>query len=410
MRHISSFSEEILMGNMLKVLALLFPSIRQLRDERNRFAAEVAILNRFAAEVAILNKKVAATEQSVKMTILDSTPRYLFGTNEEFEGWYSQIKSSTNPTNKVNVVARLLTVAARIGFQDWETMTSVFNVAQSFGTHFLPVHFYSPVPDTTAISDTTWSQKYDDIPNLAINRTAILEILSQLSIYGQELVDITDEPSAELVAGVPHYHWVNPAFDGGDASVLYAMIRYLKPKRVIEIGSGFSTLIGLKAIRKNTFGQYTCIEPYPNENIKSLAKTGDVDLMESVVQSVPLEFFQSLEAGDILFIDSSHICKTGSDVVYELLKIIPHLERGVTIHLHDILFPGEYQKSWVVDRHIFWNEQYILMAFLAFNNAFNMLIPNQVFVSDQQLKKAFQAAFPYSPVAGGGSFWFERVM
>ena len=188
------------------------------------------------------------------------------------------------------------------------------------------------------------------------------------------------------------------------------MLRKLKPKKIIEIGSGFSTLMGLRAILKNASGRYTCVEPYPNENIKTLAKANIIDLVESGVQTVPLELFWSLEANDVLFIDSSHVCKTGSDVNYEFLKIIPHLKKGVVVHVHDIFFPFDYPRSWVVEKQIFWNEQYILMALLAFNNEFSMLIPNQIFSTDQGLRGEFQKSFPYSPVVGGGSFWFQRAM
>ena len=171
----------------------------------------------------------------------------LMGSEEEFQSWYANFQMQITPTNRVNVAARLLTAAARIGFFDLETRTSVFNVAQRFGAHFLPVHFYSPVPDTEAIPNVTWGQKFDDIPNLAINRDNLCSLLSELAIFGRELGDVTDEPSSELAPGVPNYHWNNVAFGGGDAALLYAMIRKYKPKKIIEIGSGFSTLMGLRA-------------------------------------------------------------------------------------------------------------------------------------------------------------------
>ena len=139
----------------------------------------------------------------------------LTGTGEEFESWCANLQMQINPANRVNVTARLLTAAARIGFFDWETRASVFNVAQGFGAHFLPVHFYSPVPDTATIPDTTWHQRFDDLPNLSINRDKLCGLLSELAIYGQELVDVTNEPSSELVSGVPNYHWDNVAFGGG---------------------------------------------------------------------------------------------------------------------------------------------------------------------------------------------------
>lgn len=321
---------------------------------------------------------------------------------DDLEAWISDVLDHISEEQRVDTAARLLIGAARIGFKDEKTKLELFDYAQKFGVHFLPVHFYSPVPNTSDLPDGIFEQRYDELPNLKLNKQKISSILNDLSIFGPEFENIPMDYKKHK------YYWNNAAFGGGDASLLYSMLRKYQSNNIIEIGSGFSTMIGLEAIKKNNHGQYTCIEPYPNEDIKYFAKKGFVNLIESPVQSLPLETFDVLNSGDVLFIDSTHVCKTGSDVVHEILKIIPRLNPGVLIHVHDIFFPFNYPKSWVVEKQIFWNEGYLLYAFLAFNNAFEMLIPNQVFILEEY-GELFKSAFPHSPVCGGGSFWFRRL-
>lgn len=320
----------------------------------------------------------------------------------DLENWYEELTENTSEEQRVDTATRLLIAASRLGFADQQTKALLFNHAQSIGLHFLPVHFYSPVIDTSAIPENTFKQRYDDIPNLNIDQPKILGLLNEFSEFGQELdlipVDFTEH----------QYYWSNPAFNGVDASILYSMIRKYRPKHIIEIGSGYSTMMGLEALKINNHGDYTCIEPYPNQDIMHLSNLGSISLIKSPVQSLDLHTFDKLSSGDILFIDSTHVCKTGSDVVYEFLKIIPRLSPGVIIHVHDIFFPFEYPESWVMENQLFWNELYILLAFLAHNDSFEMLLPNRVLKSSDYIEH-FKNAFPHCPQIKGGSFWFHRV-
>jgi len=156
------------------------------------------------------------------------------------------------------------------------------------------------------------------------------------------------------------------------------MIRHFKPKKIFEIGSGNSTYLSAHAILKNKEedNDYECelvaIEPYPNDILKA-GFPGLSKLIPKKAQDIPLSEFKKLLENDILFIDSSHVLKIGSDVQYEYLEILPRLNKGVIIHVHDIFLPTEYPKEWVLKDYRFWTEQYLLQAFLAFNNSFEVL-------------------------------------
>ena len=142
------------------------------------------------------------------------------------------------------------------------------------------------------------------------------------------------------------------------------MIRHLKPKRIIEIGSGFSTLVAVEAIQKNKSEGYpttlTCIEPFEFSWLEELP---DVKVIRERVENIPIDYFSALEAGDILFIDSSHIIRPGNDVLFEYLHILQALQKGVMVHIHDIFSPKHYPRAWMVEQQLFWNEQYLLEAF-----------------------------------------------
>lgn len=300
----------------------------------------------------------------------------------------------------------LLFIATQLSFVSEERIAKAFDGAQTFGAHFMPVSPYSPVPDTAKLTERIWDADYSDLPNLGINEQKIVAFLDSLTPYARELSDVP----RDYAAGV--YYWNCGMFNGGDASLLYGIFRKHKPRRVIEIGCGYSTLMGLRAMRKNGCGGYVCIDPSPNKDIEALAATGDIELIRLPVQEVSIDLFRTLSANDILFIDSTHAVRIGSDAVYALLKVIPTVSPGVLIHLHDIFFPHEMPRDWVMDKHIFWTEQYLLTAFLAFNSHFEMLIPN--YACDRAcargaLIQAAVKAFPYSPILGGGSFWLRRV-
>ena len=239
--------------------------------------------------------------------------------------------------------------------------------------HVSYVHFYEPIPDTSRLDDAVW-KRASELPGINMNDSSQAELLRQMSARHRQ----TWQELERKGAGEPgQFSLGNEYFDSVDAELLHGIIRRFKPRRIYEIGSGFSTLLASQAIRENEQedGSYKCehlaIDPFPPEFL--LASKNGLAVLPKEVQKVPLETFTKLERNDVLFIDSSHMLKIGSDVQYEYLEILPRLKPGVLVHCHDIFIPAEYPKEWVLGFHRFWNEQYLLQAFLAFNGEFEVL-------------------------------------
>jgi hypothetical protein len=268
-----------------------------------------------------------------------------------------------------------------------------FTLWQDRGYHVTGVHYYSPVPDTRTLKDELWRNP-SALVGIDMNEASQLALLSELiTRYAFE------HEGAEAQ---------EPA--GPDWTVLYCMIRHFKPRRIIEIGAGLSTRVSAAAVEANCReagfqASLVAIEPYPTPDLVA-GFAGLSELKQVAVQDVPLDEFQQLGENDILFIDSTHVMKIGSDVHYEFLEIIPRLRRGVIIHVHDIFLPYEYPRDWIMERSAFWNEAYILQAFLAFNSAFEVLLANSYL--HHRHPDAMKGAFgQYYDVPG--SFWMRRV-
>jgi hypothetical protein len=190
------------------------------------------------------------------------------------------------------------------------------------------------------------------------------------------------------------------------------MIRHFKPRRVIEVGSGVSTTVSAMTLLRNQQetgieAHLTAIEPYPLPFLTS-GLPGLTELKRSPLQDIPLAEFEALDANDILFLDSSHVLKTGSDVQYAFLEILPRLRPGVIVHVHDIYFPCEYPRKFLFKYQSFWNEMYFLQGFLAFNSAFEVLWSSSYL--HYLHSEALQQTFPRYSAAGGvpSSFWMRR--
>jgi len=207
------------------------------------------------------------------------------------------------------------------------------------------------------------------LPGIDLNIKEQLELISKFS-WSDELRRFPIHKT-----GATEFYCINGSFGPGDAEYLYNAIRYFKPKRMIEIGSGNSTLMAVNAIAANRREdvkyrcEHTCIEPYECEWLKGL----DISLVRKPVEEVDAASFRALEANDILFIDSSHIIRPQGDVLLEYLEILPTLKSGVVVHVHDIFTPKDYPEGWLTDEVRFWNEQYLLEAFLSFNSRFKVI-------------------------------------
>jgi predicted O-methyltransferase YrrM len=268
-----------------------------------------------------------------------------------------------------------------------------------------PGHFYSPVVDPRGIEhrDAEIWKAQDEIDGIDLNMEDQLSLVKAFSGYYAELPYL---PEKGLKT---RYYFDNDYYTHNDGIILYSMIRHLKPKKIIEIGSGFSSAIMLDTNEYCSAGaiKLCFIDPYP-ERLYGLMNEQDKQQTKVIaddVQSLPLEIYKDLEAGDILFVDSSHVVKTGSDLHHILFNILPVLKRGVHIHFHDIFFPFEYPKTWVMAGRN-WNENYVLRAFLMYNGKFRIRL-----FSDY-LYKHQTAAFWDLPLAynvQGTSLWIEKT-
>lgn len=285
--------------------------------------------------------------------------------------------------------------------KDPDMKSRIFNIAQARGLHIVPANYESPIPNTAELPDRLWNSYFPVSDGFQLDQKSQLNLISRLAKYGNEM---SDTPANVRVAH--EYYWNNPMFGAMDAIVYHAMIREFKPKQVLEVGGGYSTMVAAKAAILNGNTKLRVIEPHPIEPLKK-GCPGLAQIITEPVQNVHLSEFEALIENDILFIDDSHICKTGSDVNHIILTVLPRLKPGVIIHLHDIFLPWEYAKQWVLNRKTFYTEQYLLYAFLLFNKSFETVLALQYL--EKMAREQLKEAFPFSPVIGGGSFYIRRL-
>lgn len=241
------------------------------------------------------------------------------------------------------------------------------------GYHLLRKHFYLPIPADEDIPSGYW-EKQSELIGIDMNEQGALELLD--GVFPRYMGEFRNRFPLESPGDPRLFYLINGGYMAIDAHVYYAMIRHFKPRRIIEIGAGNSTLLGGVACLENQREtghavDYTAIDPYP-QSILEKGVPGLTRLLTMKVQDLNPDLFTSLEAGDILFIDSSHVLRSGNDVEYEYLEILPRLAPGVLIHIHDISLPRHYPKVYY-DNQLYWNEQYLLQAFLIFNTRLTVL-------------------------------------
>jgi len=263
------------------------------------------------------------------------------------------------------------------------------HLTDRWGYHIRPIHYYEPIPDFRAITLEQITRRREFL-SIDFNWDNQLALLNDLIAYRDELSAL-------------EFNFDNGYFSGFDAAVYYSLIRHLKPQQIIEIGGGYSTQLAAKALRANGGGKLTCIEPYPER------LNGDIDLIQKRVEEIDVDFFSCLQPDDILFIDSSHAVKFGSDVCYEFLQLLPRLAPGVWIHVHDIFFPHDYPAEWLIERRMALNEQYLLEAFLSFNKEFQVALANYWLCLDHTHEAA--RLWPHALTAnyGASSLWMRRI-
>ena len=281
------------------------------------------------------------------------------------------------------------------------------SLSSPFLAHFPAGHFYSPLPDikqVVAQRERLFNRSVTECPGVDVRAGKQLAVLDELAKFYDE-IPFSDTPSAD-----GRYYYENPFFKHGDAIVLFGMLRRLKPKRVIEVGSGFSSAVMLDTNDKFLAGeiQFRFIEPYPQRllGLLSEADRRRHRIVQEPVQAVPLEDFAALEANDVLFIDSSHVVKIGSDVRHLVWEVLPRLRAGVVVHFHDIMWPFEYPQEWVLGGNG-WNEAYFLRTFLQYNEVFQIEYFNSyvAMVHERELRERM----PLCLQNPGGGLWLRKM-
>ena len=272
-------------------------------------------------------------------------------------------------------------------------------------------HFYSPVVDPVEIEaheSGIWPAEprvlgidFDDASHLRVLQTYFPRYIADYD-YSEHAPSSDEELSV--------FYTQNSQFSWLDARTLFVLMREWRPGRVVEVGSGYSSLLMADVNNRYLDGrcEITCIEPYPRPFLRRRIP-GLSNVIEQKVQEVRLDVFEALGPGDILFIDSSHIAKTGSDVNHLFFEVLPRLRVGVRIHIHDIFLPLDYPKGWVIDENRSWNEQYLVRALLMYSSAFRIVFGCSYafhrFSAD--VEKAL--ALPGGEMFGGGSLWIEKI-
>ena len=277
---------------------------------------------------------------------------------------------------------------------------------QTLNTAFPNGHFYSPIvliEDIKKREKEIWKNvKVDGLLGINLRTEEQIKLVKQFTNYYKDI------PFKEIKQSNIRYSFENGYYAYTDGIILYSFIRHFQPKRIIEIGSGFSSAVMLDTNELFFDNQIdlTFIDPYPERlyNLMTEKDKQKTKIIESDVQLISLDVFRKLESGDILFIDSTHVSKTGSDVNYILFEILPILNKGVLIHFHDIFYPFEYPKEWVY-RGFNWNENYILKAFLMYNEQYDIKVFSDYL--HQHHKNTFKE-LPLCYKNTGGNLWIEK--
>jgi hypothetical protein len=270
-----------------------------------------------------------------------------------------------------------------------------------------PGHFYSPIPrlsELDARASTVFDRSRRSLPGIALDEERQRQLFIELTAIAADWAfpELPD-PEWRYFSGEGNF-----AYCLGDALVLHAMLRKLQPKRLVEIGSGFSSCMTLDTNERflDSSVELTFIEPYPELLYRLLGdRRGAVEVVEQPVQDVDLSRFEDLDAGDILFIDSTHVAKVGSDVNHLVANVLPRVPSGVFIHIHDVFWPFEYPEPWVREGRA-WSELYVVRAFLQYNHDFEIVFFNDWFGEFE--RDLIAARFPRMLDAPGGALWLRR--
>lgn len=339
------------------------------------FLGKLPLLRRLTAESEVLKTKLEAAKQ--KLTAEQEKSRSKLAAQKE-----------KHAAEKAALRSEMEALTKRCGFVP-------------------PGHFYSPIPSQEEIARDAaaiFGPMPRSIPGIDLREEEQMKLLQEFLPYYREIPF-----KAQKQEGL-RYYFDNPAYCHSDAIFLHCMLRHLKPKRLIEVGSGFSSCVTLDTneLFLGSSMDITFIEPYP-DLLRSLLKDSErakTKIIPSRLQDVDLAVFETLQANDILFIDSTHVSKVHSDVNRIFFEVLPRLAPGVHVHFHDIFYPFEYLKEWILEGRA-WSEIYLLRAFLEYNSSWQVVLMN-TFLETFHLE-FFKEHMPLCLENLGGSFWMRRV-
>ncbi len=267
-----------------------------------------------------------------------------------------------------------------------------------------PGHFYSPFPDPADIGarENEIFALPEQIPGVQLRADAQVELAARLLEHASE-ADLARNPRPDR-----RYYAANDQFGYQDALILHCLLLELRPHRVLEIGSGYSSALVLDTNERFLDGRIRCtfVDPYP-DRLEALLTPADrerVDVVPRRVQELPTDLFGSLGSGDVLFVDSSHVVKTDSDVNHIVFRVLPSLADGVYVHFHDVYYPFEYPRPWVYEGRA-WNEAYLLRAFLEYNARLEIALFTSYLAKKRP--EAFRGHFAPDEIGVGASIWLR---
>ena len=274
---------------------------------------------------------------------------------------------------------------------------------QEMQINVVPSNFYSEIPSLAEVENAfeySRGPKEEWFNQGHFDNIAIGQYLGMLQQYSQEF-----DPPLEADPSDPTcFYWKNPAFTFTDAMMYYCVLRHLKPEHVLEIGCGYSTLVADMALQRNGHGSMTLIEPYPKDFLRQLQSVRT--LIEQPVQAIPIDELVGLaESADVLFIDSTHTVKVGSDCLTLYLRLFPRIRSHVHVHAHDIYLPYGLPKRYPHDAHVYWTEQFLLYAYLLDNPKTRVTYSSQYMfrTAPDVLDRFMHGRYG----SGGASIWLE---
>jgi len=270
------------------------------------------------------------------------------------------------------------------------------------GVMLIPADFYSAVPLLRDLDRTFEGVEGDRRPlyGRIFDHAVVAQYLQRMDDFANEF----DPPVSGDEAACTEFFWGNSQFSYGDAMAYYCLVRWLRPRRVVEIGSGFSTLVADAAIRKNGSGDIVCIDPFPRPFLSQIKSVSEV-ISQPIQAITPEAFATLLNPADILFIDSTHTVKIGSDCLYIYLVLMPSITQALTVHSHDIFLPFGMPLAWSRDLQIHWTEQYLLYAYLLGNSRARAVFGSAY--AFEFLRDPSERLMRGRYGAGGGSLWYQ---